>query len=46
MSLKYLKKKSLRDEVDFLNADKHESFQQGDAIIIDGHYQVFSKYSK
>ena len=60
MSLQSLKKE-VRDEVDFLNADKHQSFLQvdfntlgighqsflqGDAIIIDGHDQAFTKYSK
>ena len=34
--LQYLKKE-VRDKVDFLHADKHESFLQGDTIIIDGH---------
>ena len=45
MSLQYLKKE-VRDEVDFLHADKHQSFLQGDTIIIDGHDQAFSNYSK
>ena len=44
-SLQYLKKEVI-DKVDFLHADKHQSFLQGDAIIINGHDQAFSKYSK
>ena len=55
MSLQYLNKKT--DEVDFLHADKqfptswfqhfgHQSFLQGDIIIINGHDQAFWKYSK
>ena len=36
MSLQYLKKE-VRDEVEFLHADKHQSFLQGDTIITDGH---------
>ena len=54
MSLQYLKKE-VRDETDFLHADKYQSFPQvyintlgilqGDAIIIDGHGQAFSTYS-
>ena len=54
MLLQYLKKE-VRDEVDFLHANKHQSFLnfntghqsvlQGDTIIIDGHDQAFSKYS-
>ena len=30
MSLQYLKKKDIRNEVDFLYADKHQSFLQVD----------------
>ena len=53
MSLQYPKKEA-KDEVEFLHADKHQSFLQfenqrflqGNTIIIDGHYQAFSKYSK
>ena len=57
MSLQYLKKE-VRDEVNFLHVDKHQSFLQVDfstlvpiilqvdITIIDGHDQVFSKYSK
>ena len=45
MPLQYLKKK-VRDEVDFLHADKHQSFLKGDTIIIDGHNQASSKCSK
>ena len=35
MSLQYLKKE-VTDEVDFLRVDKHESFLQGNTIIING----------
>ena len=57
MSLQHLKKE-VRDEVDFLDADEHQSFLQVDfntlgikvsykgILIIDGHDQAFSKYSK
>ena len=45
MSLQYCKKE-VRYEVDFLHADKHQSFLQGYTIIIDGHNQTSSKYSK
>ena len=54
MSLQYLKQE-VRDEFDFLDADKHQSFRQddfntlgikGDTIIIDGHDQAFLQYSK
>ena len=45
MSLQYLKKE-VRDEVDFLHADKHQSFLQGNTIIIDGHDSAFLKYLK
>ena len=45
MSLQYLKKES-RDEVDFLHADKHQGFLQGDTIIIDGCDLAFPKYTK
>ena len=58
MSLQYLEEE-VRDEVDFLDADKHQSFLQvdfntlgkqsflqDDSIIIDGHDQAFSNYSK
>ena len=58
MSLQYLKKE-VRDEVDFLHADKHQSFvkvyfntsdikvsHKVGIIIINGHYQAFSNYSK
>ena len=51
ISLQYLKKE-VRDEVDFFHADKrlkfpeHQGFLQGDTVIIDGHGQAFSKYSK
>ena len=58
MSLQYLKKE-VKDEVDFLQADKHQSFlkiyfdtfaikvsYKVDIIIINGHDQAFSNYSK
>ena len=58
MSLQYLKKE-VKDEVDFLHADKHQSFlkvyfntlgikvsYKVDIIIINGHDQAFSNYSK
>ena len=44
MSLQYLKKE-VRDEVDFLHADKHQSFLQGDTVIIDVHDQAFRNVS-
>ena len=45
MSLQYLEKE-VRDEIEFLHVDKHQSFLQGDTSIIDGHDQAFSNYSK
>ena len=57
MSLQY-PKKEVRDKVNFLHVDKHKSFLhvefntlvsiilQVDITIIDGHDQVFPKYSK
>ena len=57
MFLQYLKKE-VRDEVDFLHSDKHQSFLQVDFnalgiksflqsdTIIDRHDQAFSEYSK
>ena len=42
ISLQYLKK-SVSDEVDFLHADKHESFLQIDSMIFEGiakHFQI------
>ena len=58
ISLQY-RKKNVSDEVDFLQADKHESFlkyyfntlsikvsYKVDIIIINGHDQAFSNYSK
>ena len=54
MSLQY-SKKEIRDEVDFLHADKYQSFLQvncnalgikifsSDFIIVDRHDQAFSK---
>ena len=53
-----ISQKQIKDEVDFLHVDKHlsfvqvdfntgyQSFLQGDIIIIDGHDQAFSEYSK
>ena len=45
ISLQYLKKE-VRDKVDFLHADKHESFLQIDTMIFDGDGQAFPKFSK
>ena len=45
ISLQYVKKE-VSDEVDFLHADKHESFLQIDTMIFDGHDQVFPKFPK
>ena len=36
ISLQY-RKKEVSDEVDFLRADKHPSFLQGDTFIVNGH---------
>ena len=44
-SLKYLNKE-VSDEVDFLHADKHESFLQIDTITFDGDGQAFPKFPK
>ena len=40
ISLQYFKKE-VSDEVDFLHADKHESFLQVDTMIFDGNGQAF-----
>ena len=57
MSLQYLEKE-VKDEVDFLHPDKHQSFLKSlfqlgvkvsnkvDIIIINGHDQAFSNCSK
>ena len=45
ISLQYLKK-AVNDDVDFLHADKHESFLQIDNMIFDGDGQSFPKFSK
>ena len=45
ISLQYLKKE-VSDEVDFLHADKHESFLQIDTIIFDEDGQALSKFTK
>ena len=58
MSLQY-RKKEVKDEVDFLHSDKHQSFLKAYfntlgikvsnkvcSIIINGHDQAFSNYSK
>ena len=45
ISLQYLKKE-VRDKVDFLHADKHESFLQIDTMIFDGDGQAFPKFPK
>ena len=36
----------MNDEVDFLHADKHESFLQIDSMILDGDDQAFPKFLK
>ena len=43
ISLQYLKKK-VSDEIDFLHADKHESFLQIDSMIFDGDGSPFLKF--
>ena len=43
ISLQYLKKK-VSDEVEFLHADKHESFLQMDTMTFDGDGQAFPKF--
>ena len=45
ISLQYLKKE-VSDEVDFLHADKHESFLQTDTMIFDRYGQAFPKLPK
>ena len=45
MSLQYLEIDA-RDEVNFLEVDNHQSFLQGDTIILDEHDPPFTKYSK
>ena len=45
VSLQYLKK-GVSDEVDFLHADKHESFLQIDAMIFDGEWSSIPKVPK
>ena len=45
ISFQYLKKE-VSDEVDFLYADKHESFVQIDSMIFDGNGQAFLKFPK
>ena len=44
-SLQYVKRE-LIDKVDFLHADKHESFLQIHSMIFDGNGQAFSKFPK
>ena len=44
-SLLFLEKE-VRDEVDFLHVDKHESFQQIDFLIFDEDGQAFSNLPK
>ena len=36
----------VKDEVDFLHADKHQSFLQIDTMIFDGDVQAFPKFQK
>ena len=45
MSLQYLKE-IVKDEVDFLPADKHQRFPQLDAIILGACGQACSHYPK
>ena len=45
ISLQYLKKQG-SDEVDFLHADKHESFLLIDTLIFDGDAQASPKFPK
>ena len=45
ISLQYLKKE-VSDEVDFLHADKHESFLQIDTMIFNENGQAFPEFSK
>ena len=45
ISFQYFKKE-VSDEVDFLYADKHESFVQIDSMIFDGDGQAFPKFPK
>ena len=45
ISLQYLKKE-VSDEVDFLHANKHESFLQIDTMIFNGNGQTFPKFPK
>ena len=45
ISLQYLKKE-VSDEVDFLHADKDESYLPIDTIIFDGDGQPFPKFPK
>ena len=45
ISLQYLKKQG-SDEVDFLHADKHESFLLIDTLIFDGDAQAYPKFPK
>ena len=45
ISLQYLKEK-VSDEVDFLHADKHESFLQTDTVVFDGDGKAFPNFPK
>ena len=45
ISLEY-RKKEVRDKVDFLHADEHESSLQIDIMIFHGNSQAFPKFSK
>ena len=45
ISLQYLKKE-LRDKVDFLHVDKHESFLQIDTMFFNGDGQGYPKFPK
>ena len=41
ISFQYLKKKMSDEVIDFLHADKHESYLQIDTMIFDGDGQAF-----
>ena len=45
ISLQYLKKEG-RDDVDFLDVDKHQTILQVDLINLSGHGQACSNYPK
>ena len=45
ISLQYVEEE-VSDKVDFLNANKHESFLQNDTMIFDRNDQAFPKFPK